>query len=240
MRSLRAGDRGPDVQAMQLALHKALGKASRNRRNGAYGSLTVIDVERFKRTFTLRGEVDGHYAGSLVWGHLERFLGRQERALIAKAKALEAARAREGRDERIRAGVVAEAFYLLAHRLEFHYVQVRPMAANLREPAARTRTDCSAAVTLEWKGGGGPDPNGRGFDGLGYTGTLWGRGDLVRTPAPADLAFYGDMGPEQGHVPSHVALVIGGGDVISFGHSPPSRYPLRYRGDYRGTRRYPT
>lgn len=239
MRELRAGDRGPDVLALQEALHKALGKAARNRRSGAYGSLTVRDVERFKRAFAPRA-ADGHYVGANVWSHLERFLGRAERRLLAQAAALERARSREGRDARIRAQVAAEGHWLLAHRWEFHYAQVRPYASSLRSALARTRTDCSASVTLEWKDGGGPDPNGRGFDGQGYTGTLWGRGELVRVPEPADLAFYGDMGPVFGHAPSHVALEVGDGAVISFGHTPPSRYPRRYRTDYRGSRRYPT
>jgi cell wall-associated NlpC family hydrolase len=110
------------------------------------------------------------------------------------------------------------------------------MAHDLFSVAAYTRTDCSSFVTLCYKEGGAPDPNRRGYDGYGFTGTLWPRGVKVYTPRIADLVFYG-WG--RSGWPTHVALYVGNGEVISFGSTPIRKLPIRYRGDYMGCRTYP-
>jgi cell wall-associated NlpC family hydrolase len=133
---------------------------------------------------------------------------------------------------------VAEAYWGLSNNGLFVYRQFRPMVVNLHNPDARNKTDCSAFVTACYRGGNAPDPNGRAYDGFGYTGTLWPRGVPIASPGPTDLAFYGNMGPRFGYAPSHVAIVVEPGWVISFGHTPISKYRLGYRSDYRGSRHY--
>jgi hypothetical protein len=214
----------------------ALGRAAHNNKKGAYGSLTVRDVHAFKGPWT--SEADGSVFGAIAWGHLAHYLGRRQRRLLDKAKVLEAERDRETLVVRTRRLIVAEAYWALANHHLFTYRQFRPYPASLRVSEAANTVDCSAFATLCFRAGGAPDPNGRGYDGLGYTGTLWGQGAPTGLPAAGDLAFYGDMGPVFGHAPSHVALVVDGAFVISDGHTPISKYPVRYRSDYRGSRRY--
>jgi hypothetical protein len=241
-RTLHAGDRGPDVEAMQRGLRRALGAKARNNGRGAYGTNTIRDVQAFKRGWTKQD--DGHLFGATAWGHLERFLQAADRKLLAQAKTLELQRALEGREAERRRLVVAEARWALANRGPFVYTNVRPFVPDLHNPDSHRRTDCSAFATGCFHGAGAPDPNGlayRGWPGAGcygFTGTLWSHGEAT-APEPAGLAFYGDMGAGFGHAPSHVAVIVDDGMVVSFGHTPISIYPIRYRTDYRGSRRYP-
>lgn len=116
------------------------------------------------------------------------------------------------------------------------YGQFRPMPSGLYTPAALSggHIDCSAFATLVYKEAGAPDPNGRGYDGYGYTGTLAAYGTRVSGPPQAlDLAFYGGPYPY-----GHVAVCINAEEVVSFGHTPIERYPIRYREDFVGIWRY--
>lgn len=68
-------------------------------------------------------------------------------------------------------------------------------------------TDCSGFVTLCYFLGGAPDPNGLGFNGSGYTGTLlsWGKHIPLSSVRPGDAIVYG---PGSGW---HTALIVEGG-----------------------------
>ena len=234
-RELRAGDRGPDVLALQQALHKALGAEARNNQKGDYGSKTVHDVHLFKLGWTK--QTSGEVFGSNAWGHIEKYIGLKQQRLLKEAQHLEAQRAAETQEQKIRGLIVAEAVWMLANRGMFVYRQFRPYPSSLRILQARDECDCSSSCTLWYKAGGAVDPNGLGYSGQGYTGTLWGRGEAVQTPAPTDLCFYGNMG---NGIPSHVAMCVEPGYVISFGHTPVSKYPVNYRpGEFRGARHYP-
>lgn len=123
-------------------------------------------------------------------------------------------------------------FYRL--RYLYFYRQYRPMPSGLFIPLAYGRLDCSSSNTLQYKEGGAPDPNGFGYNGYGYTGTLWVRGESVVKPRPGDLAFYGHQQP--GNIPSHVAIVVDANSVVSFGSTPVKYLPIYYRGDFRGFR----
>ena len=119
------------------------------------------------------------------------------------------------------------------------YGQVRPMDPyDLFETVAKKghgHIDCSRFATGVFYGVGAPDPNGRGYDGQGFTGTLVATGERFTGPAKAlDLAFYGDPYNTSGHV----AVCINANEVVSFGHTPVERYPIRYRSDFYGLRRY--
>lgn len=117
------------------------------------------------------------------------------------------------------------------------YGMYRPMPDGLYsdEALAGGRIDCSTFATLVFKAAGAPDPNGRAYSGEGWTGTLWNNGAAATgAPRALDLALYGDVYATSGHV----AVVINADEVISFGHTPIERYPIKYRSDFKGIRRY--
>jgi cell wall-associated NlpC family hydrolase len=103
----------------------------------------------------------------------------------------------------VRAKIVAAARWGIANEPRIHYGEVRPF------PLARTlplTTDCSGFVTLCYFLGGAPDPNGLGYSGQGYTGTLLRHLQRTEQPQPADLVVFGAY---PGH---HVALVLEPGE----------------------------
>lgn len=104
----------------------------------------------------------------------------------------------------LRAKIVDYFEWAEAHADLWHYAQVRPI------PHDRTKlqklpvtTDCSGYVTMAYEFAGAPDPNGLGYNGAGYTGTLLQRGERIawydgtrlvmkRQPRPADLIIFGE------------------------------------------------
>lgn len=125
--------------------------------------------------------------------------------------------------------MVDDCTWAIGHRSEIHYDEIRPIPVNLPAFSLPFTTDCSGFVTMMAKWSGNPDPNGNGFDGQGYTGTMLsylphipfsdtGRGDLVVFGAYPGL---------------HVVVLLAGGSrksnppVASHGGaSGPQRYPL--------------
>lgn len=110
--------------------------------------------------------------------------------------------------EDVKRNATVNAFrWLIAHEPQVHYQQWRPIPLwipPLTMPTAGITTDCSGAVTLAAKWGGLPDPNGLGYGGQGFTGTLLshlahiGREHVQR----ADLVV---LGPGTGE---HVCMVL--------------------------------
>jgi hypothetical protein len=136
----------------------------------------------------------------------------------------------------VRDKVIKAAFYWYGNRSKIAYDQYRPF--QLCKPQQiPTRWDCSAFVTNCHYAGGAKDPNGRNYDGLGYTGTLISHGVRVnfRDLEPGDMIFYGfASGHKAGFPtgsPTHVALYVGDGDVLSMGSYPMKYLPYDYRKD---------
>ena len=93
-----------------------------------------------------------------------------------------------------------------------HYAEVRPMPLTASLPLT---TDCSGFITLCYKLAGCPDPNGLGYNGQGYTGTLLDHGRHIPKDAvqPGDVVVYG---PGTGW---HTALIVQGGpDPLTVSH----------------------
>lgn len=112
---------------------------------------------------------------------------------------------------RLKAVRIARAY---VGRSNFRYSETRPMPQSLNSNPCVT--DCSGFVTLVYKMAGAGDPNGFGYNGSGYTGTLEKQGVAVKRPNLADLAFWRN--------PDHVAIVVGTGtdpQIVEFG-APPS------------------
>lgn len=92
-----------------------------------------------------------------------------------------------------------------------HYSQARPMTHLGVSPEQGYTADCSGFATsaFYWANKWTPfpvaDPNGRGYDGYGYTGTLWWENRRRRVPLDrkffvGDLALYGPSLDRTGHV----------------------------------------
>lgn len=125
---------------------------------------------------------------------------------------------------------------LLDHEPAVHYAQVRPMrtatihteaqlAAALDSPAGVT-ADCSEIVTLLLRLAGCHDPNRRGYDGTGYTGTMLASLPHYTNPKGANTGALVVFGPRTG---DHVAMVLEpdgkGGNPHLFSHGA-ERGPL--------------
>lgn len=130
-------------------------------------------------------------------------------------------------------------FAMLTHSLrEFiSYSQYRPFVGpQPLEDRIQSWIDCSGFVTDCCEAGGLPDPNGRRFDRQGYTGTIL-SGTVPTTRASlkkADIVMFGfTTSPSPAFPygsPTHTALYVGGGYVVSMGSSVgPSYLPLDYR-----------
>lgn len=146
-------------------------------------------------------------------------------------------------EQLVREAVVACGMYWYQQRAHIAYSQTRPFAL-VHPPSYPSRWDCSGFVTACHYAGGAPDPNGRNYDGQGYTGTLKNHGERVSTIdelAPADLIFYGYSSGRPGFNrgdPTHVALYVGDRMVVSMGHYPMSYYRFDYRTDINHYRHY--
>ena len=102
-----------------------------------------------------------------------------------------------------------------------------------------SRIDCSGFVTDCYQAAGAPDPNGRGFDGQGYTGTLMGHGQPTTLAAleVGDLAFYGFTTRSSPAFPygspTHVAIIASLAPIIAVvsmgSDAGPSFLPYNYR-----------
>ena len=109
-----------------------------------------------------------------------------------------------------RQAIVDWAKWGVAHRGSFAYTEGsnRMEAINTPPGTLPVSTDCSGAVTLWYKWAGAADPNGQGYDGEGYTGTLLGHGQEIPLSevVPGDVVVYG---PGTGW---HTALIVEGGN----------------------------
>lgn len=115
--------------------------------------------------------------------------------------------------------------YLLDHEADIHYAQVRPMrTVHLSEAQAVLHLqhgpgltmDCSEAVTVLCKWAGLHDPNGRGYDGSGFTGTLLQHLPHYSNASGAKVGALVVFGPGSG---DHVCMVMeAGSDPLLWSH----------------------
>lgn len=139
----------------------------------------------------------------------------------------------------VRAELAAYCRDCLANTGRIHYEQVRPIGCFGVAPSSGFTTDCSGHATccFYWPrkvtGVAVPDPNGRGYDGYGYTGTLVNNPSASSPFQIGDLAIYG---PSMSST-SHVATCYQPGtssDALWLSHGSddaPYAVELHYRGD---------
>lgn len=123
--------------------------------------------------------------------------------------------------------LVTEAQYLISKEPQIHYAEVRPMTSNhvhtwsdvvnLLGHGGHLTMDCSESVTSLFRWAGLRDPNGNGYDGTGYTGTLLEHlphYENVRHAHPGALLVFG------GGTGVHVCMLMerGGDNPMLFSH----------------------
>jgi peptidoglycan hydrolase-like protein with peptidoglycan-binding domain len=132
--------------------------------------------------------------------------------------------------EGIRGEIVANALFGVAHEADIHYEQLRPIDGIGDVHKLPLNVDCSGFATLCYNWAGAPDPNGLGYNGLGYTGTLLNHMDRIDRDAalPGDLVV---IGPGSG---DHVVIIVEAGSdpmVVSHGREAgPTRQRLSVDG----------
>lgn len=219
--------------------------------NGIYDKRLAAAVRNMKwRLGYPTGSLNGNRAGATFIGYLK---GDQRpfsyRLTTGKRLLWLAKRRREIKNPPLSAKVktlISDGQYLINHARLVGYSQVVRMQIVRQKihlpPLTRfISEDCSSSVTgLYWLAGL-PDPNGRGYDGYGYTGTLaahgrivWHLGDSLALLRPGDLVFYGGGFPHH-----HVTMYLGAGRVFSHGISTgPFNLPVQYRADAVNAHRY--
>lgn len=162
--------KGPDVLALQTALKAA--KLYAGALDSLYGASTAhsCEVAKFRLGYA-SSQIHPHHetAGATLTAYLQ---GHKALPLAYKIRR----RARlnvPSKEQAARAASVAYWHtFLIPKAGEIDYSEIRPMEYMYDLEHLPVREDCSTACTKDNKAGGLPDPNGLGFDGQGYTGTM--------------------------------------------------------------------
>lgn len=195
---------GPDVRAAQMELveHGYLGKQYIDGKFGSH-SADASEVAKFRKGYPsdLIKPTYGPTLHSYLTGKTKLPVDYQKRA-----KQREGVSYLEFEILATRHKIAAIAQWGIHNEPSIHYAQSRPIDGINHPYQLPLDTDCSGFVTLCYKWAGAPDPNGRSFDGQGYTGTLL----QHMKPIMKSQAKIGDVvvwGAFPGH---HTALIIGG------------------------------
>lgn len=158
--------------------------------------------------YKIKGPKGGTIAKAATAAALPGLVKRYGRLTISAAAAAVKRKPAPRSSPEIRRKIVAYCQWGVANEPRIHYKQSRPI------PLAKRRllpleTDCSGFSTCAYLDAGAPDPNGRAFSGLGYTGDQMNHGRLIPLHAAkaGDLVFFG---PEPGH---HVVILLEAGNV---------------------------
>lgn len=240
-RPLAKGMSGMDVTAVKRAWRR-YDETLISNRTRVYGDGAVRAERKFERKKAL--PVDGAYE-AVDHAKLSPYFDAYGVWLMtqAKAKAVEKPQPRK----QLAAAALALRHYQITDG-RVHYTQsparmtiVRrrlTIASYAQNP--NIYEDCSSSVTGYFWQCRLPDPNGFGYNGQGYTGTLAQHGVRVDQPFPGDLIFYG-----RGFPYSHVTIAVGddpfkpASRCISHGHEGgPQLLSIWYRSDVRQFRSY--
>jgi hypothetical protein len=194
---------GPDVEELQQRLTSSpFGNFHPGDIDGEYGPATAAAVRRAKWAI---GFPDPNVNG-VAGPRLSAFLGGEPLPFDFVARAA-ARKHDQAKSLTIRQHIVDNAKWGIANEPQIHYRQSRPIDGVNQARKLPLYTDCSGFSTLCYAWAGAPDPNGNGYDGSGYTGTLLAH--MHRIPAaavqPGDLVVWGSP---PGH---HVAVVLEAG-----------------------------
>jgi hypothetical protein len=221
-RELRQGKSGKDVVALKRALSKAGYVKWQSRWTRLFGPYTATALKKFQREHGLRA--DGVY-GPATHAKLAPYYDAYGAALLGQFP-----RAPVGHT------VVTAALFGYHVRGSIHYTQsalrMYGVRNKIRPPAIPKWEDCSSYATWTYWLAKRRDPNGRGYDGYGFTGTLAANGRPA-APAAGRLSFYGR------YPHTHVTIDVSASMCVSHGSERgPVLVPIRYRRDYSHTRSY--
>lgn len=110
----------------------------------------------------------------------------------------------------LRKDILSQAGWGVANQAEIHYAQTRPIPLHTyRQHRLPLTTDCSGFVTCCYYAAGAPDPNGLGYSGQGFTGSLIGHlPEIAHHEAEAgDIVVFG---PGDG---DHAVILLDPGTV---------------------------
>jgi hypothetical protein len=218
--------RGQDVVAMQRALAKA-GFRKWGNFTGIFGKGTDVQLKKFQES---KNHVrDGIYDLD-THNLLAKYYDAYGRFLMNKVN-------RQMTTNTPRQTMVAYAMFGYNQRYQIHYTQgalrMYGVRNKIRPPKIPYYEDCSSYSTWIYWGAGAKDPNGLGYNGFGYTGTLSQHGLRTFSPKPGDLGFYGSS-PY-----SHVVIYVGNGMCVSHGSEGGPYYTTPYyRSDFSHWRTY--
>ena len=203
-RSLRLANplmQGPEVrEAQNLLLHNKYGKFDCGKVDGEYGPATATANEDAKR---MLGYADANV--NQVFGpRVRAFLSGEEKLPADFAHRREVRLHNDG-DRLVRNKILEYALWGCRNERDIHYEQSRPVDGLHEVKKLPLRTDCSGFVTLCYKWAGGPDPNGKHFDGEAFTGFMISAGRHIPKSAVrrSDLVVFG--GPA---IKQHVCIVL--------------------------------
>ena len=93
----------------------------------------------------------------------------------------------------VRQAMVNNCLWGVQHNADIHYSQARPMPIGIAVHTLPFSTDCSGFATLMAKWSGAGDPNGSGFNGQGYTGTMLDHCEHISAAEtqPGDFVVFG-------------------------------------------------
>jgi hypothetical protein len=120
----------------------------------------------------------------------------------------------------VRTKIVAAARWGIANEPRIHYGETRPMPLTRALPLT---TDCSGFVTLCYYLAGAPDPNGLGYSGQGWTGTLLRHLPETANPGAGDVVVFG------AYPGRHCAIVLRMGDDPLLASHGTERGPVAIR-----------
>ena len=122
----------------------------------------------------------------------------------------------------LREKIVTAARWGIEHEPQIHYGETRPIPLARRLPLT---TDCSGFVTLCYYLAGAPDPNGNGYSGYGWTGTLL---HHLRAIGPVDVRR-GDIVVWGAYPGRHCAIVLEADDDPLLASHGMERGPIAIR-----------
>ncbi|MBZ4415047.1 peptidoglycan-binding protein [Myxococcus sp. RHSTA-1-4] len=202
---LKEGSRGDAVKELQMLLARA--GFSAGAADGIFGAMTKTAVMNFQRARGLT--VDG-IVGPATWAALRGAITPEPTPV-----------------SELRTKIIAEAQWGISNTSSIHYKQLRPMDGINQRRKLPLNTDCSGFVTLCYKWAGASDPNGLGYNGQGYTGTLLSYLSRISQSQvqAGDLVLWARNGKGE-----HVALVLEpGSDPMLVSHGEESGpYKVRF------------
>jgi hypothetical protein len=231
---IKAGDKGDKVKQLQAALVK-LHRMTSAGETGTFDAVTAKALGAFMHDWGFKGSEGYDAMVRLALAHALN--GEKPKQNVHQVPPVEPPPHKPAPpdDSSVRGKIVANALWGVANTSSIHYAETRPIPALHSPKHLPLTTDCSGFATLCYKWAGAPDPNGNGYNGQGYTGTMMAHMKHI----PKSEVQKGDLvifGRATGH---HVCIVLEPGEnpllASHGGESGPLRISLNDEYAYQST-----